>query len=237
MDKEPALLQSVLTRQRKTNASASDASNVALHEIESTAGIEQPESDMNACASTTEGLDEAMETDSDQWSVYVGVGSDKLQYLQKKTMANQHHWFKPQKSPPFIAVHPIPATGRDNDIATTKKVIDDLRRLEEVEDQVIFAPDHKMSSNLLKLQVIPIPSAYSGDSCTSCQKIKDHQLDISLWRCRTSALAEKDERTGRGNKLEEIGGNWAHWDRNSTCCPHSHSPAFSLFMQICYADD
>ncbi|WAR09222.1 LOW QUALITY PROTEIN: hypothetical protein MAR_019180 [Mya arenaria] len=64
--------------------------------------------------------------------------------------------FKQFKPPLLITKHPPPAMGRDDDIKKLKEVLDDV--LMKTDNctvdahKIIFAPDHKIAANLLRLQ-------------------------------------------------------------------------------------
>ncbi|CAC5361529.1 unnamed protein product [Mytilus coruscus] len=65
--------------------------------------------------------------------------------------------FRQHQSPPMLTRHPPPATGRDDDIQKLREVLDDIMTKVNSNDaaqgglKILFAPDNKIGSNLLKL--------------------------------------------------------------------------------------
>ena len=61
------------------------------------------------------------------------------------------------RPPPFIAKHPPPAVGRDDDINKLKEILDELlRKTDNIHDtesvhKILFGPDQKIGENMLKL--------------------------------------------------------------------------------------
>ncbi|WAR18082.1 hypothetical protein MAR_032676 [Mya arenaria] len=63
--------------------------------------------------------------------------------------------FQHYKPPPLLSRHPTPAIGRDDDIQKLKEILDDvLSKTDSTKDtshKILFAPDHKIAVNLMKL--------------------------------------------------------------------------------------
>ena len=74
---------------------------------------------------------------------------------EARYQTNDNYDLKIFKVPQLLCRHPLPATGRDDDISNLKHILQDilikLGRHKVEKTRILFAPDHKISKNLLKL--------------------------------------------------------------------------------------
>ncbi|XP_053383815.1 uncharacterized protein LOC128550010 [Mercenaria mercenaria] len=89
--------------------------------------------------------------------------AENLSLKEKEDEGNEHLQrllsqlgFVKYSSPAFLTKHPPPAIGRDDDIKKLKEVLDDVAiktdSMQKNSHKILFAPDHKIASNLFKLR-------------------------------------------------------------------------------------
>lgn len=108
--------------------------------------------------STDANTQESVESENEDENVQ---STDEVVTSQSSTINHdlvaRRFGFRQHQSPPMLTRHPPPATGRDDDIQKLREVLDNIMTKVNSNDaaqgglKILFAPDNKIGSNLLKL--------------------------------------------------------------------------------------